>query len=405
MNDLYHPYCLTGNPFPADASLNMDHPERQYNGSIFSEKVCEDALKELDRRLRRRTNLIYCQDTSEFMRGVGKSAIIAHIYRKLSDKGEGVTSTYIRAQKSQKPTLLCARVIREWHQQGFLWKTLAHCLRRYVEAVPSPEIRPDGAELLMERAWPINRVDLRAYLCYNPSRLIHSLTDWACAERNAISLDVAAAFFESYLSRPRDFLATYPKALRKLKWDEIDMLRNMLELLHLGGFQYHYLFCDQFEDPIYGLRGRDLIVFSSEMRRLLEAGVGRMSIIVTLNSSTANTLEAPEGQELTTLAPLDRRHVVFLEPLEPRNAEVLAITYLREFRTETPSDPLFPLTSEAVNLIHDASEGVIRDILTGFNLCIEEGIDVDYPPITSEFLHSRHEEIIGRISPQRISLG
>ena len=405
MNELYRPYCLTDNPFPADSSLNIDHPDRRFNGSIFTEEICKKELEELDKRLRRRTDLIYCKDTSEFMLGVGKSAIIAHTYRKLREKGENITSVYIRSTRKNTPARLSARVIEQWHREGVLWTVLVRCLERYVEAASSSEISPEGVRLLIQRKWPVDRVDLRAFLCYNPSRLMNSLADWACAERKALSLDIATAFFKSYLSSPRDFLTAYPKALRKLKWDEIDMLRNVLELMGLGRFEYYYLFLDQFEDPIYGLRGKDLIAFSSEMRRLLEAGIGRMSIIVTLNSSAATTLEAHEGQEFITLAPLDKRHIINVKPLDSHDAETLAITYLQEFRMETPPNPLFPLTPEAVGLIHKAAEGVIRNILTGFSLCIEEGIDAGCPPITLEFLHNKHEEIIGRISPGYIPLG
>jgi len=141
------------------------------------------------------------------------------------------------------------------------------------------------------------------------------------------------------------------------------------------------------------------------MRRLLEAAVGRLSIIVTLHPGAVMTLEAPEGQEFVTLAPLDARHRVDVKPLNPSDTETLATTYLREFRTETPPDPLFPLTPEAVGYVHEVAEGNIREILTGFSLCIEEGIDAEHCLITLEFLHSKHDEITGRISPERISLG
>jgi len=344
MNDPYRPYYLTDNPFPADSSLYLGHSDKRINGTIFDEEIFEQELAELDKRLRRRMNLIYCQNTSEFVRGVGKSAIIAHAWRKLSESGGHITTVYIRSTEKQTPAALSKQVISEWHREGFLWRVLAQSLGRYVEAAPSPEITPEGVKLLVQKKWPVDRVDLRAFLCYNPSRLMNSLAAWACA-------------------------------------------------------------VDQFEDAIHGLRGKDLIVFSSEMRRLLEAGIGRMSIIVTLHPGAVTTLEAPEGQEFVTLAPLDGRHRVDVEPLNPSDTEALAITYLEEFRTETPPDPLFPLTPEAVGHIHEVAEGNIREILTGFSLCIEEGVDAGHPPLTLDFLHSKHEEITGRISPEHISLG
>lgn len=404
MNDPYRPYYLTDNPFPADSSLNLGHSDKRINGTIFNEEIFEEELAELDKRLRRRMNLIYCQNTSEFVRGVGKSAIIAHAWRKLSESGGHITTVYIRSTEKQTPAALSKQVISEWHREGFLWRVLGQSLGRYVEAAPSPEITPEGVKLLVQKKWPVDRVDLRAFLCYNPSRLMKSLAAWACAERKALYREIAACFFESYLSSPGELLTQYPRVLRKFKWDEIEMVRSGLELMDLGGFEYHYLFFDQFEDAIHGLRGKDLIVFSSEMRRLLEAGIGRMSIIVTLHPGAVTTLEAPEGQEFVTLAPLDGRHRVDVEPLNPSDTEALAITYLEGFRTETPPDPLFPLTREAVGHIHEVAEGNIREILTGFSLCIEEGVDAGHPLLTLDLLHSKHEEITGRISPEHISL-
>lgn len=405
MSEKYLPYNISDNPFPFESSLTLNNPDKRFNGNIFNYEIYERELGELMKRLRRRTNLVYCQDTSEFMRGVGKSAIIAHTYRKLLREEDNVTSVYIRSQKPHKPSILCAQIIKEWQRQGFLWSVLTNCLEGYINTSASPEIRPEGARLLIKKNWPVDRVDLRAHLCYNPSRLMTSLADWASTECTSLSPEIASVFFSSYLSAPRDFITVYPKELRKLGLDDIDMLRNTLELLSLGSFEYHYIFLDQFEDPIYGLRGKELIQFSSEMRRFLEAGIGRMSIIVTLNSSAATTLATPEGQEFTTLAPLDKRHIINVDQLEPQDAEALAITYLQEFRTEIAADLLFPLMPEAIRLIHDKAEGVIRKILTGLNLCIEEGIDAGYPSITLEFLQSKHEEIIGQISPERTSLG
>lgn len=404
MNKAYSPYYLTDNPFPTSSSLNLTHSDKRFNGSIFNEQIFEEELAGLNKRLRRRMNLIYCQNTSEFVRGVGKSAIIAHAWRMLHESDGHVTVVYIRSTKKHTPAALSKQVISEWHREGFLWSVLTQSLEGYVEAAPSPEITPEGVKLLAQKKWPVDRVDLRAFLCYNPSRLMNSLTDWACTERNALSPEIAGCFFESYLSSPPDFLAAYPKVLRKFKWDEIGMLRAGLELMDLGGFEYHYLFFDQFEDAIHGLRGNDLMAFSSEMRRLLEAGIGRMSIIVTLHPGAVTTLEAPEGQEFVTLAPLDGRHRVDVEPLNPSDAQALAVTYLEEFRSQPPPEPLFPLTPEAVKGIYEVAEGNIREILTGFSLCIEEGIDAGYPLITLEFLHSKYDEITGRISPERIGL-
>jgi len=404
MEELYQPYFLKDNPFPADPSLKLDDPDKRINGSIFNEEIFGEELVELDKLLRRRTNLIYCQNKTAFVYGVGKSAIIAHTWRKNQQEAGNTTNVYIRSHNKDTPAKLAAQVIREWHRGGFCWRAFGHCLNRYVTSTSSPEIRPEGARLLTQQKWPVDRVDLRAFLCYNPPRLIDSLADWICGEQRSLSPDVATTFLQNYLSSPREFLSNYPKTLRKLAWDEIEMLGNMLAFMGLGGFEYHYLFFDQFEDSIHGLRGKDLIAFASGMRRLLVAGTGRVSIIVTIHPGAVATLETPDGQEFATLAPLDRRHTVQIEPLELSDAEALAVTYLQEFRRGTPPNPLYPLTSEAIQEISEVAEGNIRQVLRGFNLSIEEGVDAGYPPITLEFLHSKQEDILGEVSPEHIPL-
>jgi hypothetical protein len=48
-----------------------------------------------------------------------------------------------------------------------------------LERAPSSGIRPEEAKLFTNYRWPVDHVDLRASLCYNLSRLVNSLTNWA----------------------------------------------------------------------------------------------------------------------------------------------------------------------------------------------------------------------------------
>jgi hypothetical protein len=349
-------------------------------------------------------NLVYCQNQSEFVRGIGKSAIAARMFRRLREANGDATAIYIRAQKGQTPAALSRLVVGEWHRDGALWRAVAQCVELYAVEADAPAIRPDGAGMLARQKWPVDRVDLRSFLVYNPVRLVNSVTDWACRTAPNLSPEIAEVFFQTYLSVPREFLTAYPKTLRKMKADEIEMLRNAVVLMGLGGYTYHYLFFDQFEEVVSGTRGRDLMKIAAEMRRLLEVGLGLVSIVVTLHPGAIISLQAPEGQELLTLAPLDTRHCVDVRSLSAADAQALAITYLKEFRTGEPGTPLFPLTPESITRIHEVAEGNAREVLRGFNLAIEEGADAGHPLITLEFLHAKHAEITGRISPNRISL-
>ena len=400
----YLPYFLTGNPFPSDPSFNKDSSNKRVNGEIFNEEIFKDELDKLHLLMKRRVNLVYCQNMADFVRGVGKSSIIAHAWRTLQNADESISSVFIRCQRKSTPNMLSAEVINEWHRQGLLWKTLINCLRRYVGSEPAPEIASGGVQKLAERKWPIDSIDLRAYLVFSAPRLINSLTEWAVTRSKSLSNDVTTFFFDYYLKSPRSFLTEYPKILRKTRKDEIELLRHFVELMDLAGFSYHYIFLDQFEDPIHGLAGKDLIAFSSGMRRILELGNERMTVVVTLHPGAVLTLEGQDSQEFTTLAPLDSRHRIDVDLLNPEDAQALAITYLEAFRTDSSPDPLYPFTPEAIAQIFEATKGQIRSILSGLNLAIEEGVEAGCPVVDQAFIQSKHVEITGKLHPDLINL-
>jgi hypothetical protein len=398
----YSYYYLKENPFPADASFNKESSDKRINGGIFNGEICKGEVEQLVKLLRRRMNLIYCQNISEFVRGVGKSALIAHAWRVLNDIEEKVTTTFLRCQKKDTAQTLCTNVIRDWHRQGVLWETCINCLLQYVESATKPEIAFPGAQRLSENNWPVDLVDLRSYLVYSPDRLVRSLSGWACSKKSSLQKEIVEFFFSTYLSEPDKFLTGYSRVIKKVNSDEIDLLHNLLLFMELAGYKYHYMFFDQFEDAVTGLSGKSLIDFSSGMRRLLDGSMNRMSIIVTLHPGAALTLDGPDAQEFITLAPLDSRHRVDIELLEPKEAISLAKTYMDDFRVDGAPNLLYPFTEEAIQEISDGVGGQIRGFLTGMNLAIEEGIEADFSEIDRSFVKSNYESIVGRIHEDRI---
>jgi hypothetical protein len=214
-------------------------------------------------------------------------------------------------------------------------------------------------------------------------------------------------FFEAYLTNPSSFLEAYPAVLRKHKLDHIAMLAGMYGLLRVGGYQYHYLFFDQFEDAVHGLTGKALISFSSEMRRLIEASLNQATITVTLHPGATQALRTPEGSDIRSIAPLDPRHVVDVRRLTREGAQQLALTYLDHYRLPNASLPnsLYPFTQEAIDEIHTASVGNIRACLQAFNYAIVCGMECDFALISKAFLLEHHAEITGRVHPEEIALG
>ena len=214
------------------------------------------------------------------------------------------------------------------------------------------------------------------------------------------------SFFETYLSEPNKFLQNYPSILKKQKLDNISMLACVYRLLRIGGYQYHYLFFDQFENVVHGLTGKTLLKFTTEMRRMIEASIGQATITVTLHPGATQALNTPEGGDIRSIAPLDTRSVVDVRRLTREGAHQLASTYLNHYRLPgiTQPNPLYPFTPDAIDAIHTASQGNIRACLLAFNYAIVCGMNSNCALIDQDFLVQHHTEITGRIHPEAINL-
>jgi hypothetical protein len=184
------------------------------------------------------------------------------------------------------------------------------------------------------------------------------------------------------------------------------MLAAVYRLLKLGGYEFHYLFFDQFEDIVHGLSGKSLITFNTEMRRLTEASIGQATLIVTLHPGATNTLSSDEGGDIRSIAPLDQRHVVSVWPLTKEEASQLAETYLDHFRPSEspPPNALYPFSTGAIEEICGTFKGNIRACLQAFNYAVEKGIDEGYSVIDGDFLVKHHADITGRVHADEVIL-
>jgi hypothetical protein len=403
----FEPYYLQENPFPATPLLDPSSDDDKVNGRIYNPHIREDEITSFESKIRQRPPLIYIEN-SVFERGVGKSALLVQQWRQLQKRAE-VTSIYIRSNEKLKPADFASRLIERWHQEGHLWAVVLEVLATYVHGNPQSEMSQAGFHLFKEKLpeLPTRPFSLTHFNVFNPNRLIGDVA--VLAHRQAgdhLNLDLARAFFEAYLTDPNQFLQTYPTVLRKQKSDHIAMLAGIYRLLKLGGYQYHYLFFDQFEDVVHGMTGKALITFNTEMRRLIEASLGQATITVTLHPGATQALSTHEGGDIRSIAPLDSRHVVDVRPLTREGAHQLALTYLDHYRlpNSTPSDPLFPFTTEALDDIHTASRGNIRACLQAFNYAIVCGMDANYSHIDRTFLVKHHTEVTGRVHPEDITL-
>ena len=403
----YDEYCLSGNPFPTTPILDPNSDDDRINGAIYNPEIMAEEIQSFQDKIRRQPPLIYIEN-SDFVRGVGKSALIVQQWRQLQ-KHEDLTSIYIRSEKRLKPADFAARLINRWHQDGYLWPVVLRVLTACVEENPDGEITPAGVEAFAEAypELPHRMVSLLNFMVFNPDQLITDLAAWAHRKvGDGLPIELARAAFQSYLTDPRTFPSTYPKALRRYKWDDITMLGAMYHLLKLGGYTYHYLFFDQFEDVVHGLSGQSLITFNTEMRRLIEASIGQATMVVSLHPGATATLSSAEGGDITSIAPLDQRHVVSMWPLTKEEASLLARTYLDHFRLpgSPPPNPLYPFSAEAIEEICDTYKGNVRACLQAFNYALQRGVDEGCSAIDGAFLVKHHADITGRVHADEVIL-
>jgi hypothetical protein len=278
-----------------------------------------------------------------------------------------------------------------------------------VKESPHGEITRAGVEAFVEAfpRLPLRVISLLNFMVYNPDQLITDLAAWAHRQMgDSLPLELAHVFFQSYLTDPGTFVDAYPAILRKHKWDNITMIAAVYRLLKLGGYTYNYLFFDQFEDVVHGLSGQSLITFNTEMRRLIEASIGQATMIVTLHPGANATLSSAEGGDITSIAPLDQRHVVSVWPLTKDEASLLAQTYLDYFRLSEspPPNALYPFSTGAIEEICATFKGNIRACLQTFNYAIEKGIAEGYSAIDEDFLARHHADITGRVHADEVIL-
>jgi hypothetical protein len=403
----YSDYYLSDNPFPTTPILNPNSDDARINGAIYNPDIMAEEIRSFRGKIRRRPPLIYIEN-SDFVRGVGKSALIVQQWRQLQKHGD-LTSIYVRSEKKLKPADFAARLISRWHEDGYLWSVLLRVLAAYAQEKPDGEITSAAVEMFAQTfpEVPFRIISLLNFMVYNPDQLITDIAAWAHRKAgDGLPRELANTFFQSYLTDPRTFPDAYPKALRRHRRDNITMIAAVYDLLRLGGYVYHYLFFDQFEDVVHGLSGQSLITFNTEMRRLIEASIGRATMIVSLHPGANATLSSAEGGDITSVAPLDQRHVVSVWPLTKDEAGLLARTYLDYFRPpQSPHpSPLYPFSSKAIEQICDTYKGNVRACLQAFNYAIEKGVDEGFPAIDEAFLVAHHADITGRVHADAVIL-
>lgn len=369
------------------------------NGEIFNSNIRQGELQELRNKLDGKLSLVYLRAPIA-VRGMGKSAVAVHEWKRRQQIND-ITSIYIKVSPTHTVADFTINIIRAWHDEGYLWNIMIDFLKKHVENNPSPAISADVAEdIIVSNPKMPSSINLSRYVYKGAiSSVLRKLTEWASSQNKALLPEVAETFFEMYLSKPSDFMAAYINIKRKLKGrDELDFFRSIVELTKFSRYNQHFIFLDQFEYAMTSKgKGKNIIEFCSDMRRLLEAGLGVVTFCVTMHLDASNLLGTPQCSSLTELAPRGPRHVVDIRELNAEQACELALTYLEHYRGQnSPPDPLYPFDKEAIHYIRDETSGNTRWILRALHFAIEEGAEKGFQPISKSFILSNHESILQR---------
>lgn len=401
----YASLSLTDNPFPSVPTMDPSSSDIRMNGSIYDEDISGPQLAALRQKLDRRENLIYAQNT-KFVTGVGKSALIAQEWRRLQ-RDSLASTAYIRCgRKTQADTVdgACSTIIDTWCQTGVLWKAFCGILTRYCkEALRSQIDRGIVDTLIANHPTQPRSLSPRALMIYDIHAIVDAILAWLEDTAPRLWSDIAKVYLTTMLSAPPNFPELYKKRVKKR---EVTGFLTMVDLILLGGVPYPYIFLDQFEDLFHGRGKKELHDLASSMRQILEVCSGRITFVVTLHPSASMGLSSMDSQSLTTIAPLDGRHVVELPNIEPKQAVHLAATYLSRFRASAPAsgDALAPFNAQCVEQICGERDGNIRQILQTLYYCIEVAVDAGSSLIDSAFLQSHHREITGKVSDKELEL-
>jgi hypothetical protein len=402
MTEDYAPYLLVENPFPQVAIVDTKKQDIRVNGSIFREDILCDEVAALRDRLEKRTSMIYVSGL-KFDKGIGKSALIVHESRRLGSLPD-TTSVVVRCDSRSKPTELALELAKEWHHRGYLWEAMHRILSSFSRTREDDRISPDAIETMFGAyPRPPARLPLTPYTHTTSEHLAKQLSEWIIARPSQVDQQLLENFLKLYLSKPADL----PPNIGKIKirgLDEIDIYSGMLELLYQSGYKDNFVFLDQLEDAIMPVPSSKIGEFCLDFRRILEAGIGKAVMVVTLHPDSEMKLDTQSAQHLLKVAPLDTAHRIDVLALEVARDEAVDLTveYMNHFRSGTPEYPTFPIRPEVIRYISFLKEGNIRQVLQQLNECLKVGAASGHPDITLEYVVNHHKETMGMLQDPRL---
>jgi len=391
-------YLLRENPFPETAVIDPTSDDTRVNGSIFLEDVFHKEMESLRQKIDRMVNVIYIAGI-KYDKGIGKSALLIHQWRRCQETKDSA-SVYVRCDVRDNPRDICRKIIEQWHKERYLWNVFNSIMIEFSRERGDPRLTPDAVKALFDAFLsPPLSLPLTLYTQITNAQVLgENLARWT-SEKTGSGSEVLVEWFETYLSKPADFV----KTLSGRRIDCIEAYRDFIRVLTAFGYKRHFVFLDQFEDMVMGTANTRMNLLSVSLKRIVEASAGRASVVVTLHPDSETKLRMQEARDLTGVAPLDAVHRVDVMLLDTKgdSASALAGEYLRYFRTGEPPYPTFPIKPELIEFISFMQQGIIRGLLQQLHNCLEYGRSANAPELTLEFALKHPLETLGREIEQR----
>ena len=226
----------------------------------------------------------------------------------------------------------------------------------------------------------------------NTEKFATEVSKWL-RQKYGISEFSAQLLTESYFSNPNSIL----KKLSSKIGDSIALYGDILTLLTKGGFDWGYIFLDNFEDSVTAKTTR-IEDLSIGMRRMIEASSGKASILVTLHPDSHMRLDAPESKSLQSIAPLDEKRVIPVNVLDVKTKLVvpLAAEYIRNYRSGNVPYETFPLDPDVIRYVCYLKQGNLRAILQQLHECLDQAIQLNKKVIDMNLVRENHNSMMGK---------
>lgn len=349
-------YDLTEAPFFPNSQINLWSNDPRLNGQLFCEEIVSKEAKKLMSLIHRQRNVIYVNSSMSVL-GTGKSALMAHVYWKLTNNGALTVWTEATGGLSTSPTL--GRIVDSMVAQGVFEK-----------------IKTKMVDITYEHV--AKRVKL--YYRFPAPGLIGALTKILKASPE----ETAKKFVNIRRSIP--------------SWSPSNVFGYLLALMESCGMEKPIIFLDQFEEFVRSHLGpTQLRRLANDFNDLIRAIQNRAILVVSLHPEAERVLMSAAGEYVQTIAPINEETMVIVKPLTTDDAIKLTLFYLKHYRMGKKEVPeLYPFSENVLKYICIKTNGTPRKFITALYDALMVGAMQNYVPIDEKFIsdENNHRRVL-----------